>query len=197
MNAEYSICRVTTRWDRRVRVTGIVACLLFAVGTGAAAPAVPDLAEQAMALEKAGLLRDAAAVYEQIAATQPADRKVVAGRLVQIYTQLRKTGKALEWARQVMLTHPDPQSYLAGVYANVGEHRAALDILEKELATTNAPVRRVDLCWQVADVYEMTHQPQAARQWLEEAVKAARGLPEEQTALGRLARTDAKREAKP
>ena len=190
--------RGTMRLARQVRAIVAVACSLSALGIGTAVTAEPssDLAEQALSLERAGLLKDAAVVYEKIAATQPANRKVVAARLVQAYVQLKEPGKAIEWARQVMLTHPDPQAYLAGVYARVGEHRAALDILEKELAATNAPAREIALCWQAADVYEMTHQPQAAHHWLEKASEAARGQPEEQAARARLARTDAKREAK-
>ena len=198
MNGGNVAWRGTIRWARHAGVAVTLTGLLFMVVIPAvtAADPLPDLEEQAVAFEKAGLLKDAAAVYEKIAAAQPAARKVVAGRLVQVYVRLGEAKQALAWARQVMVTHPDPQSYLAGIYSKVGQHRAALDILEKELSATNAPSRRIDLCWQVADVYETTHQPQAARQWLEEAVTVARGQPEEQAARARLARVDAKREAK-
>jgi regulator of sirC expression with transglutaminase-like and TPR domain len=90
---------------------------------------------------QAGQPREAAAAYEQVVLVDTNARAVLAPLLVRLYIESRQPRPALEWARQVMTNTPDPQAYLAGVYAAIGSHREARALLEHELARSNSATR--------------------------------------------------------
>ena len=136
--------------------------------------------------EQAGRKREAAAVYEEIARTDPAARKILSHRLVSIYIETGETNKALTWAHEVMLDNPDPQAYLAGVHARLGQFERAQEILEKEIASNTNTTRAVTLRWQLAEVFEEMGNTINTRKILNEAVTAAKGTPMESVARQRL-----------
>ena len=84
---------------------------------------LPNPQEVAAEHERAGRKREAAALYEEMARTNAAARKVLSHRLVTIYAETGQTNKALTWAREVMRDNPDPQAYLAAVHARLGQWR--------------------------------------------------------------------------
>jgi predicted Zn-dependent protease len=126
------------------------------------------------------------AALETKAAGNPAKRAVVAGELVKLYAKAGESENALTWARVVMEKNPDPQAYLAGVYAMLGQFKEARAILEPEIATATNAHRKVTLCWQMADVCEASGDIAGAEKALNEAVKASSGLPEAYTSEQRL-----------
>lgn len=158
----------------------------------AVTPDVPEPhtapAPQALAAgyERAGRKEDAAAIYEQLAATNAVARKVLAPRLVQIYAETGQTNAALKWARDVMRDNPDPQPYLAGVHSRLGQQKQAQAILEREIGANTNAARAVTLRWQLADVCDKAGEKAKAKKSLEEAANAAKGTPMEATAQRRL-----------
>lgn len=145
-----------------------------------------SLQEQAVVHERAGRKREAAAIYEEIVRTNAAARKVLAGRLVTIYSETGETNKALRWAQEVMRNNPDPQAYLAAVHAKLGQYKQAQEILEREITGNTNATRAVTLRWQLADVCENFGEHQKARTILGEAAGIAKGTPMESAAQKRL-----------
>jgi tetratricopeptide (TPR) repeat protein len=142
--------------------------------------------EVATAYEKAGKLCEAATVYGELARTNSVARKVVAERLVTIYTQTGETNQALAWAKEVMRENPDPQAYLAEVQSRLGNWKEAEKILEREIAANTNATRAVTLRWQLAEVMEKTGEAMKARKTLEDAERQAMGTPMEAVARRRL-----------
>lgn len=142
--------------------------------------------ELALQYEQAGRKREAAALYEEMARTNTVARKVLAGRLVTIYTEAGEADKALAWAHEVMRENPDPQAYLAEIHAQLGNWKEAEKILKKEIAINTNVTRAVTLRWQLADVYERSGNTIKARKCLKEAAHAAKGTPMASAAQKRL-----------
>ena len=146
----------------------------------------PGPREMAAAHERAGRKREAAALYETMARTNPAARKVLSHRLVTLYVEMGETNKALEWAHEVMRDNPDPPAYLAAVQARLGQWRESREILERELAASTNALRGVKLRWQLAEVYEKEGEGAKARKVLREAADAAKGTAMEPAVRQRL-----------
>ncbi len=149
-------------------------------------PPPPRPQDIAVAYERAGRKREAAALYEAMVHTNPAARKVLSHRLVAIYAETGETNKALTWAHAVMRDTPDPQAYLAAVQARLGQLREAQETLEREIARNTNATRAVTLRWQLATVFEEAGDSAKARKVLNEAASAAKGTPMEAAAQKRL-----------
>jgi tetratricopeptide (TPR) repeat protein len=147
---------------------------------------LPNPQELAMEYERAGRKREAAALYEDMARTNAAARKVLSHRLVMIYTETGETNKALTWAHEVMRDNPDPQAYLAAVQTRLGQCKEARKILEHEIAANTNATRAVTLRWQLAEDCEKMGDSTKARKLLNEAAVAAKGTPMEPAAQKRL-----------
>jgi tetratricopeptide (TPR) repeat protein len=135
----------------------------------------PSPQEVAAAHERAGRKRQAAALYETKARTNPAARKVLSHRLLALYTETGETNKALTWAREVMRDNPDPQAYLAAVQARLGQWQEARGILEHEIAINTNATRAVTLRWQLAEVYAQEGDGATTSRLLSEAASLANG----------------------
>ena len=125
-------------------------------------------------------------MYEEMARTNTAARKVLSHRLVTIYTETGETNKALTWAHEVMRDNPDPQAYLAAVQTRLGQCKEARKILEHEIAANTNATRAVTLRWQLAEICEKTADTITARELLNEAAGCAKGTPMEAAARQRL-----------
>jgi tetratricopeptide (TPR) repeat protein len=146
----------------------------------------PGSRELAAAHERAGRKREAAELYEAMVRTNNAARKVLAHRLVAIYTETSETNKALAWAREVMRDNPDPHAYLAAVQARLGQWKDAREVLEREVAGNTNTTRAVTLRWQLADVYEKEGDGAKATRVLNEAAGLAKGTQMEAATQRRL-----------
>jgi len=118
--------------------------------------------------------------------TNAAARKVLSHRLVAIYAETGETNKAMAWAREVMRDNPDPQAYLAGVQARLGQTLEAQETLEREIARNTNTTRAVTLRWQLAEVFEKQGNLDRAREVLNQAAGMAKGTPIEATTQRRL-----------
>ena len=147
---------------------------------------VPNAQEVAAAHERAGRRREAAALYEELARTNAAARKVLAHRLVTIYTETGKTNKALAWAREVMRDNPDPPAYLAAVHARLGQWKEAREILEHEIVGNTNTVRAVTLRWQLGELHAQAGDCAKASKVLVEATDLARGTAMKEASRRRL-----------
>ena len=136
--------------------------------------------------ELTGRKREAAALYEAIARTNSAARKVLSHRLVTIYTETGETNKALAWAGEVMRDNPEPQAYLAAVQAPLGQCKEARDILQQAIAANTNTTRAVTLRWQLAEVYAQEGDGAKASRVLNEAATLAQGTAMESAARRRL-----------
>lgn len=158
-------------------ISKVFIVFLLARGVWAEQPAATMTASNALAT---------AATLEAEAAQSPAKRDIVARELVKLYAAAGESENALTWARVVMEENPDPQAYLAGVYAMLGQFKEARAILEPEIAVCTEPHRKTTLCWQMADVCENSGDPAGAETALNAAAQASKGLPESSTAERRL-----------
>jgi tetratricopeptide (TPR) repeat protein len=184
-------CRNASRCSRGALSCCSWALLFGIVGALHAGEPAPATAAQLRALaeryEQDGLKGPAAGVYEDLIRVEPESRLVLAGRLVELYIETRQSQKALDWAREVMKTNPEPRAYLAGVYAQLGGYNEARALLEAELeaAATNDVTRRLQLLWQMSDVEARAGHREKARQHREEAARLAEGTPHESQARAR------------
>jgi tetratricopeptide (TPR) repeat protein len=149
-------------------------------------PSLPTPQELAVAHERAGRKREAALLYEEMARTNSAVRKVLSHRLVTLYTETGEKNKALHWAHEAMRNNPDPQAYLAAVHGQLGQWKKAREILEREIAGSTNATRAVTLRWQLADVYEKGGEGLKAKGILNEAAEAVKGTAMESAAQRRL-----------
>lgn len=194
---------LTETVSRRRRPGGIVIALLFLLaGTARGGPApaslrADDIRSQAMAREQAGQPREAATLYESVIASDPAARPLLLPRIARLYAEAGATNKALDCARLAMASNPDPQAYLAGIHALLGDFAQARSIIERELAADPAPPRRLTLLWQLADVCERQGDLKAAESALGAALTACAGTPDEPAARRRLDRFRAAHEDAP
>ncbi len=128
--------------------------------------------------EKSGSKTEAAGTYEQIIKADPTARAVLAPRLVDLYIDSKQLPKAMTWTREVMKTNPDPQAYLAGVYARIGMTKEARAILAEEIKKAREPRRKMLLNWQLADASEKAGDIEAARAALADAAKSVESSPD-------------------
>jgi tetratricopeptide (TPR) repeat protein len=149
-------------------------------------PALPNPQEVAVAYERSGRKLEAAAIYEEMARTNAAARKVLSHRLVTIYAETGETNKALTWAREVMRENPDPQAYLAAVHAQLGQWSEAQETLEREIARNTNATRAVTLRWQLAEVHEKQGAGVKSSRVLNEAAGLAKGTQMEAATQRRL-----------
>lgn len=149
-------------------------------------PSVADLKKLAMGYEAVGEKQKAAEAYEQLIKVEPGFKLVLGNRLVKLYAETGQTEKALTWARMVMERNPDPQAYLAGVFAMCGQPKKAKAILGKEIRSVRLPRRKVTLHWQLADILEKEGNLSGAEDALMVAADAARGTPEARAATRRI-----------
>ena len=142
---------------------------------------------EAAALEKAGDAHGAAAAYEQIVRDDPATRPVLATRIARLYAEAGVTNQALEWAAAAAEQHPDPQAFLAGIHEMLGDAPGALAILIPEIARAEDPGRKIALLWLAADVCRNAGLKDQAVEYLQRALDAAQGRPEEERTRKKLA----------
>lgn len=187
------------RTGKRLKASGLAWCLMT-LGAGmlcqaaepraesatAAAAVRSNLVATATAAERAGRLADAAVAYEALLAADDAHAAVLAPRLVRLYTLQNRPGRALAWAQKVMAGRPDPEAYLAGVLAQLGQWKEAELLLRNTVRDTHDPQRRVPLLWQLADVHEHQGGREAALQSLAAARDAALGTSLQAAAAARL-----------
>ncbi|MBN1675891.1 MAG: hypothetical protein JXR37_32910 [Kiritimatiellae bacterium] len=155
--------------------------LVLAVHTGMAAElpvteqnaSVERLKTLGREYQRAGEPLMAAAAYERLVEKDPTTRMVVCPLLVQIYAKAGQRADALKWAKDVIQRNPDPQAYLAGVHAMLGEYDEAKSILKKEIAAEKHARRNLTLYWQLADVHEDAAEFQMAEQALRNAMRFA------------------------
>lgn len=131
-------------------------------------PRLKGLAEQ---YERGHLPADAARAYEQIVAADPTTQRVVLPRLVTLYAESKQREKCLATAREAMKFSPDPDAYLASVYAKLGGYPEAAALLDKALASDPPPARRAALLAQRADFHAQQGQSEQARLLREEAAR--------------------------
>lgn len=112
------------------------------------------LVKRAADAEKAGRADEAIRAYEELLRQNPSFMQVAAPRLVELYTASQKAPQALAWARKIAPGRPDPQAYLAGVYAALGQFKEAEMLLRQTLAAAENEHQRLPLLWQLADVQE-------------------------------------------
>ena len=152
---------------------------LAVLGTGAAYCAAEEPIEALMrrgaAAERAGRLGEALTVYEKLLQRDTAYEVVLAPRLADLHTAAKQPAQALAWARRAALRRPDPQAYLAGVHARLGQWKEAELLLRQTLAATREPSKRQPLLWQLADAQEGQGDAAAARATLSEACRTAQG----------------------
>lgn len=176
------------------------ACLLLAAAGLTAAPAAgPDkrspgavLARRAMDAERQGRPGDAIRAYEELLRHDPSFGNVAAHRLVELYTAARQAPQALAWARKVAPGRPDPQAYLAGVYAGLGQLKDAEMLLRQAVAATSGCDKLTPLLWQLADVQERQGETGTALATLAAACSDTRNESLRKTSLARLAQLQAR-----
>jgi hypothetical protein len=177
------------------RFAAIATILLAAALPVLAAPPSPapaadrpldDLRREAAAHERAHRPREAAAAYEAILRRDDGARRVLTQRLVDLYAEAGDPAAALAWARKAMASRPDPEAYLAGVFAKLGQLKESELLLRETLRGDLASARRVPLLWQLAEVSERQGDGAAAVAALETARDAAAGTPQQAAAAARL-----------
>jgi len=150
-------------------------------------PSVAALAKRAAAAEKNGLTNEAVFAYTQLLERDISLVSVVGARLVELEIARNEPAAALRWAVRVARRHPQPDAYLSGVYARLGQWKESELLLRKALADERAPDRRVPLLWQLADAQERQGELEAARLTLARAVDEAGSAALKTTARQRLA----------
>lgn len=159
------------------RLETVLLALAFAVVAANGEPLSAGFAErllaQAAAADRAGHTAEAAGHYEAILRRNTAFEPIVAARLVQIYTRQAQPAAALAWAARAARHRPDPQAYLAGVHAALGQTREAELLLRNALRNARDPARRATLLWQLAETQTRLGDRDGARATL----RRARELP--------------------
>ena len=167
------------------------ACLTLAAAGPAAvsdqARPGTELARRAMDAERQGRPGDAIRAYEELLRHDPSFGNVAAHRLVELYTAARQAPQALAWARKVAPGRPDPQAYLAGVYAGLGQWKDAEMLLRQAIAAASGCAKLTPLLWQLADVQERQGETGAALATLAAACSDTSDESLRKTSLARLA----------
>jgi tetratricopeptide (TPR) repeat protein len=178
------------RWARLTCRTlfPVFVLLAFPAGTKAAQDAEQptDQAVVARKYEQAGDKLKAAETYEQIVKGDPGKSIVLARRIATIYAESGQTNKAIEWAKEVMKTSPDPQAYLAGIHAMLGNYPEAIRIVDEEIVREKDARRGIMLRWQLAELCNKTGDVKKAEKLLREGVELSKGRQEEADARKRL-----------
>jgi len=146
-----------------------------------------ELMRQGTALERAGKPRDAAAAYEKLLQRDASYEALLSPRLVDLYIAQERPDAALAWAKRVSARSPDPQAYLAGVYARLRQWKESELLLRRALAAANNPQRRIPLLWQLAEAQEGQGEGDAAQTTLAEARDATQDPAFRSTSSQRLA----------
>ena len=145
-----------------------------------------DLMRRGAGLERAGKAREAAAAYEQLLQRDTSGEAIVAPRLVDLYIAQDRPDAALAWAKRVASRSPEPQAYLAGVYARLRQWKESELILRRALAAAPSE-RRLPLLWQLAEAQEGQGDVEAALATLAQARDAVQDAALRETASLRLA----------
>jgi tetratricopeptide (TPR) repeat protein len=153
----------------------------------AAEEPIEALMRRGAVAERAGRHGEALAVYEKLLQRDTTYEAVIAPRLVDLHTAEKHPAQALAWARRVARRHPDPQAYLAGVYARLGQWKEAELLLRQALVSAQAPSKRQPLLWQLADAQEGQGDAAAARITLSEACQTVQDEALRKTSTQRLA----------
>ncbi|MDD4101394.1 MAG: hypothetical protein PHU80_02020 [Kiritimatiellae bacterium] len=151
-----------------------------------------DLARRATEAERAGCTGDAISAYEELLRQDPSYNSVAAPRLVELYTASGQASHALAWARKAAPGRPDPQAYLACVYASLGQFKEAEMILRQAVTATSDCEKLLPLLWQMADVQEKQGDYSAALATLNAACTANRNESMHKTSLARLPQLQAR-----
>lgn len=123
---------------------------------------VAELARRAMDAEQAGRPDEAIRAYEELLRQDLSFESVASARLVELYTAAGRAPQALAWARKAAAGRPDPQAYLAGVYAGLGQLKEAEILLRQTISHTADTEKLTPLLWQLADVQERQGETAAA-----------------------------------
>jgi tetratricopeptide (TPR) repeat protein len=178
------------RWVRSTCRTLLPVFIVLALPAGAKAAQDAEqptnLTVVAREYEQAGDRLKAAETYEQIVKGDPAKSVVLARRIATIYAESGQTNKAIEWAKVVMKTNPEPQAYLAGIHALLGNYPEAIRIVDEEIVREKDARRGIMLRWQLAGLCEKTGDVKKAEKLLREGVEISRGRQEEADARKRL-----------
>lgn len=173
----------------------VVAVVLLGVGAGAGEllPTERDASPERLKMlaenyERDGQPLEAAAAYERLVELEPANKTVLANRLVRIYAESGMEDEALRWAGVVVERNPEPQAYLAGVHMKLGNSEKAIALLEEALARTEVPRQRLTLYWQLAEAHEQAGDGSAAEQAYLAGVEEVKGTRDEAAAWRRLCR---------
>ncbi len=113
---------------------------------------VAELQQQAMVHARAGRWEAAAQVYERVLELDAGFASALAPQVVQLYARAGRSAQALAWTQRVMASHPEPEAYLAGVLARVGQPVEARLVLRRALRQAAGPSARQRLYWQLADL---------------------------------------------
>lgn len=148
---------------------------------------IETLMRRGAAAERAGRLSEAATAYEKLLQRDTTYETVLAPRLADLYTAEKQPAQALAWARRAARRHPDPQAYLAGVHARLGQWKEAELLLRQVLITTHEPRKRQPLLWQLADAQEGQGDAVAAQATLSEACQSVQDEVLKKTSAQRLA----------
>ncbi len=131
---------------------------------------------------RAGSYTAAAEVYETLRAADPAGAAVLDALLVDLYIKSAQPEKAMARARAQMARTPDPQAYLAGVYARLNRVPEAVALVERELSGETNPVRRFALRAQLVRLHEQAGDTQAALETARAGHQEVVGTPMESAA---------------
>ena len=178
----------------RLCKTGLAGCLA-ALWVGSVCRAEESRTEDATAelmrrgteSERAGRTAEATAAYEKLLQRDTSYEAILSPRLVDLYIADGQPGPALSWAGRVARRHPDPQAYLAGVHARLGQWKEAEILLRRALSATDEPRKRLLLLWQLADAQEGQGDGVAARETLSGACDTTRDEALRKTSSQRLA----------
>lgn len=149
-------------------------------------PTLTELARRAAAAEKAALTNDSLAAYSRLMACDPSMASVIGPRLVELEASRGDPAAALRWAASVAQRHPQPDAYMAGVYARLGQWQDAERMLIQASRRETAPARRIPLLWQLADAQEKQGDSASAQATLTRAIREAASPEQKATAEQRL-----------
>ncbi len=140
---------------KRVRLGGTLILLCACGGVLATEKCTDDasatLMRQAVTAENQGRNSVAVAAYEELLRRDIGFEVNLAPRLVNLYSRMQQPAKTLSWARRVASRHPQPAAYLAGIYAQLEQHRDAALLLCQALQKKPDSQQRFTLLWQLAE----------------------------------------------
>lgn len=178
-----------------MRMTQCLAALWLGAACRAEEPLPADdaagLMRRGAGLERTGKAREAAAAYEQLLQRDASGEAIVAPRLVNLYIELNRPDAALAWAKRAAARTPEPQAYLAGVYARLHQWKES-ELLLRHALVAAPPERRLPLLWQLAEAQEGLGDVDAAQATLAQARDSAQDEALRKTTSLRLAALQSK-----